>query len=101
MDPKLNKKFPECANEALILIRSNYNRIGKQELMHLAYEFIFFYDFNKEQKMWIKVRASHFFQWWPFIDDFNFFREESKSNARASMCRLYNEFLGNRKRTAS
>lgn len=54
MDSKLQKKFPDCANEALILIRSNYNRVSKQELMHLAYEFIFFYEFKNDQKTWVK-----------------------------------------------
>ena len=55
MDSKLNKKYPDCANEALILIRSNYDRFSRQELIHLAYEFIFFYEFKTEQNMWIKV----------------------------------------------
>lgn len=94
MDPKLNKKFPDCANEALILIRTNYNRIGKQELLHLAYEFIFFYDFNKEQNSWIKVcdlisvLLDH--KYCTFIT----YLKESKSHAGASMCRLYNELPG-------
>lgn len=55
MDLKLNKKFPDCANEALVLIRSNFNRVSKQELQHLAYEFILFYEFKPDQKIWIKV----------------------------------------------
>lgn len=54
MDIKLNKKFPDCANEALVLIRSNFNRVSKQELQHLAYEFIFFYEFKPDQKIWTK-----------------------------------------------
>ena len=51
----LNKKFPECANEALALIRSNYNRVSKQELTHLANEYVFFNEYNKEQNVWVKV----------------------------------------------
>lgn len=51
----LNKKYPECANEALSVIRSNYTRVSRQELIHLSYEFIFFYEFKKEQNTWIKV----------------------------------------------
>lgn len=50
-----NKKYPDCANEALNLIRSNYTRVSRQELIHLSYEFIFFYEFKKEQNAWIKV----------------------------------------------
>ena len=59
MDSKLNKKFPECANEALMLIRSNYNRVSKQELTHLAYEFILFYEFKNDQKKWVKVNKEN------------------------------------------
>jgi hypothetical protein len=51
----LNKKYPECANEALALIRTNYNRVSRQELIHLSYEFIFFYELKKETNTWIKV----------------------------------------------
>ena len=52
----LNKKYPECAVEALQLIRSNYNRVSKQEFTRLAYEFVFFFEFKPETKTWIKVR---------------------------------------------
>ena len=50
-----SKIFPDCANEALAIIRSNYNRLGKKELSHFANEYIFFNEYNKEQKIWIKV----------------------------------------------
>ncbi len=55
MESKLNKKYPDCANEAILLIRSNYDRFNRQELMHLAYEFIFFYEYKNDQSIWIKV----------------------------------------------
>ena len=53
-----NKIFPNCASEALSIIRSNYSRIGKKELAHLANEFIFFNEYNIDQKIWIKVTSS-------------------------------------------
>lgn len=58
MDQKsaiLNKTYPECALEALILIKSNFNRISKQELTNLAYECIFFSEFKPDQNIWTKV----------------------------------------------
>ena len=55
MDSNLNKKFPDCANEALLLIRAHYKRVSKQELVHLAYEFILFYEFKADQNTWLKV----------------------------------------------
>ena len=51
-----SKNFPDCANEALSIIRSTYNRIGKKELGHLANEYIFINEFNKEQNTWVKVK---------------------------------------------
>ena len=51
----LNKKYPECAVEVLALIRSNLNRFNKLELMHLAYEYVFFCEYKKDQNIWIKV----------------------------------------------
>lgn len=59
MDVKsiLNKEFPECAKEALILIRTNYNRIGRQELTNLAYQFVFHNEYKQDQNIWVKVGA--------------------------------------------
>ncbi len=51
----MNKKYPDCAQETLHLIRANYDRFSRQELLHLAYEFIFFYEYKNDQKQWIKV----------------------------------------------
>ncbi len=49
------KNYPDCAKEALNLIRNTYTRVGKQELTHLAFEYIFLYDYNKDQNTWVKV----------------------------------------------
>jgi hypothetical protein len=50
----LNKKYPECANEALNVIRTNYRRVSRQELIHLSYEFIFLYE-KQANNLWNKV----------------------------------------------
>jgi len=55
----LNKKYPECANEALNVIRTNYRRVSRQELVHLSYEFIFLYE-KQANNIWIKVVINFF-----------------------------------------
>jgi hypothetical protein len=50
-----DKIFPQCANEALAIIRSNFTRFGRKELGQLANEYIFFNEYNPDQNIWIKV----------------------------------------------
>ena len=57
MDNKVfaNKKFPECAIEALKIIRMNHKRYNKPEMAHLAYNYILYCEFDKDKNNWIKV----------------------------------------------
>lgn len=48
----LNKTYPDCAQEALKIIKLNNQRFNRQELNNLANEFIFFNEFKHDQ--WVK-----------------------------------------------
>jgi hypothetical protein len=49
-----SKKFPECATEALKLIRLNQSRLNRTEMHHLVYDYVFYCDLNKDTKTWQK-----------------------------------------------
>jgi hypothetical protein len=74
-----NKNYPECASEAFLILRSNYNRVDRQELTNLAYQYIFNYEYKADQNIW--VRKSNSMQLLQCVDCIvNFF--ESLNEAR-------------------
>ena len=78
------KTFPHCAGEAFLIIRSNYNRVNKQELAHLAYQYIFNYEYNPDQMTWIRKNNS--MQTLQCVDCIvNYFEGEKESNIRDFM----------------
>jgi hypothetical protein len=60
MDSNINKDYSRSAKEALLIIRDYFskgiNRITKQELTNITYEFIFCNEYNKELNSWKKVK---------------------------------------------
>ena len=49
------KEHLDCVRATLITLKSNINKLPKQDLLNLTYEFILFKEFKKDQSKWVKV----------------------------------------------
>ena len=50
--------YQESINEALVLIKTNYSRLNKKDVVQVINERIFLNEFNREQNTWTKKASS-------------------------------------------